>query len=299
VFGAIALALAPSVAAAPPTGAAPSPASSTLVGSRILVLGFDPLGLEADKVERLELLFRKELERLAGAPSPSRRDVAKLFARDRALAGCGGEPACLAAIGKKLGVALVVSGNVAQLGDSYVVNVKVVDVATAAEVRRVVSDPLRGTPDELIEAVRVAAYRLLAPDAIHGAIAVLADRPGATVELDGRTVGVTPLPGPIARLALGAHRLRVRAPGHAAFTEEVAVRFQKTSRVVVRLAPEASGPFADGRGAPPPPRDRPWYRSPWALVGMGVAAIAIGGAIGYAVAHDEELDCGADPGKCR
>ena len=52
----------------------------------------------------------------------------------------------------------------AVLGDTYVLTIKAVDVAGARTLQKIQSDPLRGQPDELIEGVRVAAYRLLAPD---------------------------------------------------------------------------------------------------------------------------------------
>jgi TolB-like protein len=281
----------PSAAAAPPSAAPSSP-------RRIAVLGFDALGMDDEKVARLEALFRMELERLAGGPGPSRRDIAGSL-RGTRLARCTGETACLAAIGKRLGVALVVSGNVAALGDSYVVNIKVVDAASAAELRRIASDPLRGNPDELIDSVRVAAYRLLAPERLLGAISVLADIAGAQVVLDGRAVGSTPLPGPIERLRLGPHRLEVRAPGFSTFAETVQVRFQKTTRVLVRLVVDPGA--GQVRRVPRTPRPAPerWYQSPWFLVGAGVAAVVVGGVVGFSLAGGDVLDCGVTPEACR
>ncbi|HKE20608.1 MAG TPA: PEGA domain-containing protein [Kofleriaceae bacterium] len=278
-------------------GQAPAPAGPL----RIAVLGFDPLGMDADKVARLEALFRMELERLAGGPSPSRREIARGL-RGTRLAQCAGEDPCLAAIGKRLGVELVVSGNVAALGDSYVVNIKVVNAATGAELRRIASDPLRGNPDELIDSVRVAAYRLLAPERLLGAISVLADISGARVVLDGRVVGRTPLARPIAGLSLGAHRLEVRAPGYSAFADRVQVRFQKTTRVVVRLVVDpiaARAELARRASRRPRPAPRHWYDSGWFLIGAGVAAVVVGGAVGYSLARDDVLDCRAMPEACR
>jgi TolB-like protein len=277
-----------------PTGSLPGRTSSM----RIAVLGFDALGMDARKVGRLETLFRMELERLAGLPIPSRRDV------DRALRGtrlgrCAGENPCLAAIGKRLAVDLVVSGNVASLGDSYVVNIKVVSAANGAELRRIASDPLRGNPDELIDSVRVAAYRLLAPERLRGAISILADIAGAEVLLDGRRVGRTPLARPIRGLALGPHRLEVAAAGYSRFADEVQVRFQKTTRVVVSLAAEPGRLDLTARPRGPRPAPRRWYDSPWFLIGAGAAAIVIGGVVGYKLADDGVLDCESMPEACR
>ena len=120
------------------------------------------LGMDSERVLRLETLFHKELERLSGNPVPSRLSVQKL---SRRLQRCDGQSKCLTAIGKALNVDYVISGNVAALGDSFILNIKAIDVTTGKELRRIESDPLRGQPEKLIDSIRVAAYRLLAPGA--------------------------------------------------------------------------------------------------------------------------------------
>ena len=122
----------------------------------VALIGFDALGMDLERVQRLETLFLKELERLTQSPVPSRRAISKLKQR---LQRCDGGNACLAAIGRALHVDFVVAGNVAELGDAFVLNVKAVASASGEELRRLESEPLRGQPDELIEAIRVAAYR--------------------------------------------------------------------------------------------------------------------------------------------
>jgi hypothetical protein len=213
---------------------------------------------------------------------PSRRDI------DRAITGeardCTGEDRCLAAIGKRLGVDVIVTGTVGQLGDNYVLTIKAVEVATARPLQKVQSDPLRGQPDELIEGVRVAAYRLLAPGQLHGAIQVQTDVVGADVQLDGKPVGKTPLPnnGVIGKLALGKHRLRVAAPSNRPYDDELDVHFQKVSPVVVRLVPSTE---VIGTGKIVRIERKPFYSHTWFIVAAGVAAVGLGAAIGYGLAH--------------
>ena len=294
---AVVAALAPRPLAAQPA-AGPATGGSA-IGRTIAVLGFDALGMEEDKVARLEALFRMELERLAGTPTPSPREIARAL-RGTPLARCGGENTCLAAIGKKLAVQVVVTGNVAQLGDSHVINIKAVDAESGRELRRIASDPLRGTPDELIDAVRVAAYRLLAPEKLLGSVTVLADIAGAEVRLDGRPIGKTPLPRAIERIPLGKHRLEVVADGYSPFADDVEVRFQKTTRVLVTLAAEAVRTRLDlaRRGKPHPARRR-WYNSTWFMISAGVAAVVVGATIGYAMTRQDVVDCSASPEACR
>ena len=251
----VALAVAVAPVAAQPAPPTPTPAPSDEVlpeealTQRLAVWRIDALGIDAELVGRLEALFRMELDRLATAALPSRRDVDKAIAGDAELARCGGEDRCVAAIGKKLGVDVMVTGSVAAMGDNYIMNIKAVDVAKGTQIRRIASDPLRGSPDELIDAIRVAAYRLLAPDQLYGSAVVLTDLLGATVEVDGKKVGATPLPGPIAKLPLGEHTLKVSAKGYTPFEQPVTVRFQKATRVVVRLTVAPGDPEEIGRAS--------------------------------------------------
>lgn len=240
-----------------------------LIDKKIAVWRFDALGIEAEIVQRLETLFRMELDRLDKVPQPTRRDIERTITA--AEQNCTGEEKCLTAIGKRLGVDFVVTGTVGSLGDNYVLNIKVVEVATQKS-QRIQSDPLRGSPDELIEGVRVAAYRLLAPTQIHGALQIQTDLVGAEVTLDGKTIGKTPLAnnGVLAKLAIGKHKLRVEAKGYDAFDSDVDVNFQKVSPVVVRLLQSGE---TTGTGRIVDKERAPLYTKPW-FIG-GVAGVAI------------------------
>ena len=276
-------------APAPVRGDAIEP--SEKLDQKLAVWRFDALGIEPELVARLETLFRMELDRLVRQPMPSRRDI------DRAITGdardCTGEDRCLAAIGKKLGVDVIVAGTVGQLGDNYVLTIKSVDVAAGRALQRIQSDPLRGQPDELIEGVRVAAYRLLAPGQLHGAIQVQTDLVGARVVLDDEPRGTTPLPdnGVLGKLRLGKHALAVYAPGYEEpYQDTVEVHFQKVSPVVVRLVPSTQ---VIGTGRVEQVERRPFYTRTWFLVVAGVAAVGLGAAVGYGVGHVRT--CHVDP----
>jgi hypothetical protein len=266
------------------------PGPEEALTQRIAVWRLDALGIEAELVARLETLFRSELDRLAKSPLPSRREMDRAVGKDRTLRDCTGEDKCLTTIGEKVGVDVMVTGSVAALGESYILDIKAVDVKSGKQLRRIATDPLRGSPDELIEGVRVAAYSLLAPDQLYGSIVVLSDLVGASVSLDGKKVGPTPLPGPIAKQSLGKHRLKVEAKGYQPFDEEVEVRFQKSTRVVVRLA-TAEPVDGDAPRVVVREEKRPWWTSKWAYVGAGVLAIGVGALIGWQLGKDEVVSC--------
>lgn len=252
------------------------------IDRKLAVWRFDALGIDPELVARLETLFRMELDRLDRQPMPSRRDI------DRAIAGdlreCTGEDRCLAAIGKKLGVEVIVTGTVGQLGDNYVLTIKAVDVASAKPLQKIQSDPLRGQPDELIEGVRVAAYRLLAPDQLHGAIQIQTDLIGAEVTIDGAPLGSTPLPNNgVIRCKIGKHDLSVVAPGYEEpYRDVVEVHFQKVSPIVVRLVPSTQ---VIGTGKIDRVERQPFYSRTWFIVVAGVAAVGLGAAVGYGLGH--------------
>ncbi len=267
--------------------------------SSVAFVGFDALGMDSERVLRLETLFLKELERMTGRPVPNRWSVAKL---NRKLRKCDGQNTCLAAIGKALRVEIVVSGNVAELGDSFVLNIKAVTTSTKTELRRIKSPPLRGKPEQLIEAIRVSAYQLLSPEALHGSILLLADREGAMVTLDGQSIGKTPLASPINGLPLGEHTLRVDAGDFGSFDSKVVVRFQKTTRVAVHLVDlrikAKEGPARQELVVIHKAADKGWYQKTWFLVSVGVGAVIVAGYLGYTLTGDQSIDCTDAMDKC-
>ena len=277
---------------------APSPSEGpeAALDQKIAVWRFDALGIENELVARLETLFRMELARLSKNQLPTRREIERAVTSEQQ--NCTGEERCLAAIGKKIGVDVVITGTVGAMGSSYVLNIKAVDVATQKLIKRIDSDPLRGSPDDLIEGVRVAAYRLLAPAQLHGSIQIQTDILGAEVRLDDKPIGKTPLAnlGVLSKQQLGKHKLRVQAPGYDPFDDEVDVHFQKVSQVEVRLIPSKE---VLGTGKFQRIERNPIYSRTWFMVGVGVAAVVLGGVIGYSLAKPDFIICPGSPPEMR
>ena len=248
----------------------------------------DPLGIEPQIVDQLQRILRVELQRVVERELPSERAVADAVAANPRLANCTADPTCLVPLAKALKVTRVVSGNVGGLADSYVVNLKLVD-DNGREMRRVTAT-LSGSPAELIDEIRVAAFRLVAPERLVGNIAILSDVPGASVTLDGIIVGKTPLAGPLANLPTGVHKLAVEREGFSSFSEDVPVRFEKTTQVVVHQSAmsKAAQRLERRRRAA---TETPIYARWWFWTAMAASAIATGVGVGFAVPKQRAVDC--------
>ena len=113
-----------------------------------------------------------------------------------------------------------------------------------------------------------------------------------------------PCPAPFTNSPWANTNSRSRPRGYVPFERTVEVRFQKSTRVVVRLASnqsESSKPVTTV-GAPTV-RKRPapnrWYSSRWFYIGVGVTAAVLGGMVGYQLARNQEINCQAEPERCR
>jgi hypothetical protein len=248
----------------------------------------DPLGIAPEIVAQLEGILRVELGRLVERELPSRPLVEQVVAQNPKLATCTASPQCLQPLAKALKVTRIVAGNVGGLADTYVVNLKLVD-AEGKELRRV-SATLRGSSEELIQEIRVALVRLVAPERLVGQIAILSDVSGAQVALDGKAVGTTPLAGPLHGLSVGLHKLMVTREGFSSFAEDVPVRFEKSTQVVVRQsAVSEKARRAERRrlAGPKPPLYARWYF----VTGVVAVAIGAGLALGFLADKQTAIDC--------
>jgi len=262
--------------------------------------------MDAPTAERLEALLRAEAGRLSGFRLQAREETERLLAGQGELAACGGETQCLCAIGAALGVELLVTGLLGELGDDYTFDLKLVSVQPCQERSRI-NEALSGREDLLIGAIRQALYKLAAPDRLIGSLRVEVPVEGAEVYLDGKLAGRSPLGEPIGGLRPGLHRLRISKPGLSEFQEDVPVRFQQITRVKVDLissaltgltyekeaaaqAEEAARPAP----APAPPPDRSLWVAGWSLTGVGLAVGAVAGVLAWRVwVLEDELEAAA------
>lgn len=110
-------------------------------------------------------------------------------------------------------------------------------------------------------------------------VSVTSTPPGATVEIDRRTLGVTPWTG---ELAPGDHTLVLSRDGYATTTRVIAVAPDRAIDIEVALAMDGGG--ATVVAARPSPVRRPSFKEragPWPFVTLGASAVAFGVAGAY------------------
>ena len=118
-------------------------------------------GIEAQKMDALSDMLANEIRALGNYKVVGKSDIraALQLEEQKALLGCDDE-SCLAEIGGALGVRLVVTGNVSLFGKTYLLNLKMLDVADIKVVAGI-SQKVSGGEDMLIDALGVAAKKMI------------------------------------------------------------------------------------------------------------------------------------------
>jgi hypothetical protein len=205
------------------------------------------------------------------------------------LRACDGDPGCLQELGALVGADLVVFGEVGGLGDAQIVYLKLIDAKAGREVRNTtleIGAPIGG-------GARGAAIRLLEPNRYVGRLVLDVDTQGASIFVNGKLVGKSPLaPLPV---AVGTHAVRVTHPEFRDFVRFVDVEFDRPANVKVGLQQypivqsSITGVLPDGTIIKEV--DPPWYRKWYGVAALGAGALAIGILVGRAF-----LAC--DPAVC-
>jgi len=165
----LALLLAAALNAAVP---APEPAAAPRPALRIATLQLEGAGVPEGMAASATVLVPTEVRRARpDAQVISSEDVRSLLShqKNRLVLGCGADAACLADLGGVLGVDEIVAGRIGRLGETFVLELRRLDVKQArnlASVTRAV-----GSAEALVGAVRSAAGELYASPPLPAATA--------------------------------------------------------------------------------------------------------------------------------
>lgn len=146
---------------------------------------------------------------------------------------CDEQASCLAEIGQALGVPYMLIGTLAKLGDTYVLNLALVDIAAAHVQRREsgryddMNALMKGLDAQVERSVQQLLYRE------QGSLAVVSNEVGAIVEVDGVAIGTTPLKAQ--SVAAGPHRITVAKESFIRFARDVVVQANRAPSWTPRL----------------------------------------------------------------
>lgn len=218
----VATAAAGQAPAAPPAPPAPPPAQL-----RVLVLDLAVQGSAPRELGRaLADVAAAEASRVGGFAVLSQGDVAAQLGveRSRQMLGCSEDESCLIEIAGALSAERLLAGSVTLVDGTYLVSVKLVDARRARSLARAGDTMKAPTQAELADGVRRLAHEVLTGKKLDttGVIRIEVDEAGASVALDGRSLGLSPVEGG-QRVLEGAHRINVQKPGFVPWETSVQV----------------------------------------------------------------------------
>jgi hypothetical protein len=265
--------------------AAPSPAVKAKPKStqRLAVLDFTLAGSVAPELARV--LADAAAAGAAAAPGLqvlSQGDIAAMLGleRTRQMLGCTEDQGCMAELAGALDSDRLLSGSLTILERTALLTVKVLDVKKSRTLARVTATLLDASERELVDAARRLGHEATTGERLDttGVIRVAVDRAGATVTLDGRSLGASPLKE-APRVLEGPHSINVQKDGFVRWSTTVMVPAGQTVPVAVELVPvQLLGEAA---------RSRLWT---WGWVSAGVAVAASGSGIYFGVQANRSYD---------
>ena len=168
--------------AAPPAAVPPAASPGKPAPSKIAVLRLEAAGVAPELAESATALVPTEVRRLRPESRVfSSEDVRALLThqKDRLMLGCGADAACMAELGGALGADEIVTGRLGRLGETWVVELRRVDVAQARSLGSATRTVRR--PEAIASAVVALVAELFGgPSTRPGGAATLAGEPGSS-----------------------------------------------------------------------------------------------------------------------
>jgi hypothetical protein len=238
--------------------------------TKLAVLDLQSKGVDKELAQNLSDVVTMALNRLGVFDVLSRSDIqqAIAFEQTKQMFGCESDTSCLAEIGGALGVALLVTGSVGQVGSRYIISLVLTnssDVSIIAREQREVESASELT-NATDGATRFLVRTLLAGQ--QGEFVLLASESAADVEIDGRIAGVTPF----ARQPLsgGPHTLRISKTGFVTWARDIDIKKNEPLVVEAKLVPslEFISAYDQRAGA--------WRLLALTAAGVGVAGMGFG-----------------------
>lgn len=148
---------------------------------------------------------------------------------------------CAVEVGKLLNVQKMVSGSIGRIGETYTIDLVLIDVSTAAIEKSFFND-YKGAIDGLLKVMAGMADQIsrlgVTPEEevqtqAFGALEINTTPKKATVLLDGTAIGESPKS--LSQIKTGFHRVEIRNNGYASETREVEIKKGETAKINIKL----------------------------------------------------------------
>src|SRR6185436_18478025 len=129
------------------------------VVTRVAVAGFKATGVDEILVENLTETFTTEAGKVAGFNIIGQNEIKDLvgYQAQQNMLGCD-DAACMSDLAGALGVDMLIAGTVGKVGETFVVNVRIIDVKKA-ETKQRVGETIAGRADALLPYIRLVAWQ--------------------------------------------------------------------------------------------------------------------------------------------
>jgi len=213
-----------------------APLSARAAQVAVGLLGIDGASVEPGMGQALTDALRKHLPSL---PNMRVEMKSQDLSEVKLVFGCTDEkPACMAKVGRSLGVDRLIFGSIRKLpqATTYTVSLKqlnVVDSTIEKYITEAVpAEALREGSPQLNDLVGRWLPALL-NDSSRGGFRILTDPPGASVQLDGVPLGQTPLA--FGEVEIGEHTVRIEKPGLPPIVRTITVRGGQTDELSINM----------------------------------------------------------------
>lgn len=214
-------------------------ASATPLPS-IAVIDFEPRGMEAYEAAIIAERFRGQLVK-SGLFRVMERGQMEAVLQEQGFQNSGActDASCVVEMGQLLAVQKMVTGSVGKIGTIYTVDVKVIDIATG-QIQMTHSEDVRGSVEEvLLTAVpRISDHVIKETTSMGmtvGYLTVTSQPAGATVTIDGKEVGTTPVSK--VESEAGKHKVEVAMEGYVTQERTLTLAKGRTEELSFTLSP--------------------------------------------------------------
>ncbi len=203
---------------------------------RVAIVDFEGKGITKDEADALTGRFRSVLVSTNKFIVVERNKVNLILEEVRLqMTGVVSDESIVEA-GKLLGVERIITGGIGKIGDTYTVDLNVIEVETG-KVIGTISRNVSGTKENLLALLENLAKRLagIKVDIKKFNIKIFSKPGNSSVYLDGKYIGLSPIEKEIEE---GQHYFKIKHDGYKEWTGKIMV--SKSDKIIAKLEKKAS-----------------------------------------------------------